>query len=112
MPSEFALYQPISSSWFLHVGPPMFGLPRHPFFPTPFMPVPPPNTFMMHPRFPMPAASPHGMISPVSHLLINSNDMSNSENIDSSNITPNSTGYERQSNGGVLSPVPESKFTS
>ncbi|CAF0886914.1 unnamed protein product [Adineta ricciae] len=87
--------------------PPMFGLPRPPFFPTPFMPVPPPNTFMMHPRFPMPAASPHGMISPVSHLLINSNDMSNSENIDSSNITPNSTGYERQSNGGVLSPVPE-----
>ncbi|UJR22902.1 hypothetical protein I4U23_025930 [Adineta vaga] len=87
--------------------PPMFGLPRPPFYPTPFLPHPPPNAFMMHPRFPMPTTSPHGMISPLSHLMINSNDMNNSENVDSSNITPNSTSYERQSNEGVLSPVPE-----
>ncbi|CAF4112772.1 unnamed protein product, partial [Adineta steineri] len=89
--------------------PPFMGFPRPPFFPPSFMSGPPPNAFIMHPRFPMPTTSPHGMISPLSHLMINSNDTNNSEITDSSNVTPNSTSYETHSNGGILSPVPENE---
>jgi hypothetical protein len=64
---------------------------------------------MMHQRYPMPTASPHGMVSPISHLIINGNDANNSQIVDSSNITPNSTSHDTQSNGGAASPAPDSK---
>ncbi len=73
------------------------------------MPPPPPNPFMMHPRFSMPTNGPQGMVSPITHLITNSNDANNSEIIDSSNITPNSTSYDAQSNGEIVSPIPDGK---
>jgi hypothetical protein len=54
----------------------------------------------MHPRFPMPNPGPHGILSPISHLINNSNDANTSEIIDSSN----STSYD-----AVVSPVPNGK---
>ena len=62
---------------------------------------------MLHPRFPMPPGGPHGMISPISHLIINGNDANNSEIIDSSNITPNSISHDVQSNETAGSPIPD-----
>ena len=84
----------------------MFGLPRPPFFP-PFMP--PPNPFMMGARFPMPVTGPHGMISPIPHLMTNGSggsDANSFEIVDSTNITPNSTSYDTQLNGSAISPTP------
>lgn len=90
---------------------PPFGLARPPFFPPPFMP--PPNPFMMAPRFPMPMGGPHGMISPISHLMTNGSgggsDTNSFEIVDSTNITPNSTSYDTQVNGSAVSPPPDGK---
>jgi len=63
----------------------------------------------MHPRFPIPPGGPHGMLSPISHLITNGSDANSSEMIDSSNLTPNSTSYDAQSNGAVVSPLPDGK---
>ncbi|CAF1379791.1 unnamed protein product [Rotaria sp. Silwood1] len=87
--------------------PTLFNLPRPPFFPPPFMSYPQPNSFMMHPRFPMTPVGPHGIISPISHLITNGNDTNNSEMIDSSNITPNSMNYDTQSNGITTLSLPD-----
>lgn len=88
----------------------MFGMPRPPFFPPPFLPAPP-NPFMMGPRFPMPMAGPMGMISPISHLMTNGSaggsDANSFEIVDSTNITPNSTSYDAQINGSAVSPTPD-----
>jgi hypothetical protein len=83
-------------------GPPLFGLPRPPFFPPQFMP---PNPFMLHPRFPMQPGGPHGMISPIPHLITNGNDTNTSEMIDS----PNSASYDTQLNGVGISPISDGK---
>ncbi|CAF4484310.1 unnamed protein product [Rotaria sp. Silwood1] len=95
----------------LRIRPPLFGLPRPPFFPPPFMP--PPNPFMMGPRFPMPVGGPHGMISPISHLITNGSgggsDANSFEIVDSINVTPNSTSYDTQLNGSAVSPIPNGK---
>ncbi|CAF3682940.1 unnamed protein product [Rotaria socialis] len=92
----------------LRIRPPMFGPPRVPFFPPPFMG--PPNPFMMGPRFPMSVGGPHGMLSPISHLITNGSaggsDANSFEIVDSANITPNSTSYDAQLNGSAVSPVP------
>lgn len=48
----------------------------------------------------MPNPGPHGILSPISHLINNSNDANTSEIIDSSN----STSYD-----AVVSPVPNGK---
>ncbi|CAF2885569.1 unnamed protein product [Rotaria sp. Silwood2] len=93
----------------LRMRPPLFGLPRPPFFPPPFMP-PPPNPFMMGPRFPMSVGGPHGMISPIPHLITNGSgggsDANSFEIVDSINVTPNSTSYDAQLNGSAVSPIP------
>jgi len=84
-------------------------MPRPPFFPPPFMP--PPNPFLMAPRFPMPPGGPHGMISPIPHLMTNGSaggsDSNSFEMVDSTNITPNSTSYDVQVNGSATSPIPD-----
>jgi hypothetical protein len=49
------------------------------------------------------------MMSPISHIITNGNDLTSSEIIDSSNLIPNSTNYDTQSNENVISPVPDSK---
>ncbi|CAF4196018.1 unnamed protein product [Rotaria sp. Silwood2] len=82
---------------FIH-RPTLFNMPRPPFFPPPFM---------MHPRFPMTPVGPHGIMSPISHLITNGSDTNNSEIIDSSNITPNSTSYDMESNEIAVSPLPD-----
>ncbi len=92
-----------------YLGPPLFGLSRPPFFPQAFLSHPPPNPFIMHPRFPISTPGPHGMMSPISHIITNGNDLTSSEIIDSSNLIPNSTNYDTQSNENVISPVPDSK---
>jgi hypothetical protein len=56
----------------------------------------------MHPRFPIPTPGSHGMISPISNLMTNGNDLISSEIIDSMN-------YDIKSNEVVISPVPDSK---
>ena len=95
------------------LGPPMFGLARPPFFPPPFMPPPPHNPFMMPPRFPMPVGGPHGMISPIPHLMTNGSgggsDTNSFEIVDASSITPNSTNYDTQLNGSAVSPIPDGR---
>jgi hypothetical protein len=72
-----------------------------------------PNPFMMGPRFPMPMGGPHGMISPVGHLMTNGSgagsDTNSFEIVDSANITPNSTSYDAQLNGSAVSPAPDGK---
>ncbi|CAF0751568.1 unnamed protein product [Rotaria sordida] len=91
------------------IRPPLFGLSRPPFFPPPFMP-PPRNPFMMGSRFPMPIGGPHGLISPIQHLITNGSnggsDANSFEIVDSVNITPNSTSYDAQLNGSAASPIP------
>lgn len=72
----------------------------------------PPNPFMMHPRFPMPMAGSHRVISPIPNLTINGGDANNSEIIDSSNLTPNSISCDAQSNGALGSPVVTGKNLS
>ncbi len=73
------------------------------------MPPPPPNPFMMGPRFPMQMGGPHGMISPIPHLMTNGSgggsDTNSFEIVDSTNITPNSTSYDMQLNGSAVSPT-------
>ena len=96
------------------LGPPLpFGLPRPPFFPPHFLSGPPPNPFMMGPRFPMPMAGSHGMLSPIAHLMTNGSaggsDANSFENVDSTNITPNSTSYDVQTNGSAASPRDDGK---
>lgn len=99
-----------SPSDMFRMRPTLFGLTRPPFFPPPFMP-PPPNPFMMGPRFPMPVGGPHGMISPIPHLMTNGSgggsDTNSFEIVDSTNITPNSTSYDVQLNGSAVSPTPD-----
>jgi hypothetical protein len=63
----------------------------------------------MYPRFPMSTPGSHGIVSPIPHLLTNGNDTNNSGIIDSSNLTPNLTSYDVQSNGAVVSPIPDGK---
>ncbi|CAF1107005.1 unnamed protein product [Rotaria sordida] len=87
--------------------PTLFNLPRPPFFPPPFMPPLQANPFMMHPRFPMTPVGSYGIMSPMSHLITNGSDGNNSEIIDSSNITPNSTSYDMESNGITTSSLPD-----
>ncbi len=73
---------------------------------------PPTNPFMLGPRFSMPVGGPHGMISPIPHLMINSSggsDANSFEIVDSANITPNSTSYDAQVNGVAVSPMPDGK---
>lgn len=60
------------------------------------MPSHPPNLFMMHPRFPMPTAVPHGTISPIQHWTVNGNDMNSTEMVNSTDITPNSISCDGQ----------------
>jgi hypothetical protein len=102
----------IIENYFDELGPPLFGITRPPFFPPPFMP-PPPNPFMMGPRFPMPVGGPHGMISPIPHLMTNGSgggsDTNSFEIVDSTNITPNSTSYDVQLNGSAVSPTPDGR---
>jgi len=73
--------------------------------------MPPPNPFLMAPRFPMPPGGPHGMISPIPHLMTNGSaggsDSNSFEMVDSTNITPNSTSYDVQVNGSATSPIPD-----
>ena len=92
--------------------PPPFGLGRPPFFP-PFLGGPPPNPFMMGPRFPMPMPGPHGLLSPIAHLMTNGSaggsDANSFEHVDSTNITPNSTSYDVQMNGSAASPRDDGK---
>lgn len=79
----------------------MFNMPRPPFFPSPFMPPPQPLSFMMHPRFSM---------SPITHLITNASDETNSEMIDSANFIPHSTNYDTQANGhDEISSPPDGK---
>ncbi|CAM2714606.1 unnamed protein product [Rotaria socialis] len=85
--------------------PPIFNLSGPPFYPPPFMPHPPPNLFMMHPRFSMSPIGPHEMASPISNLVTNANEPNDSEAIDSLNITSNATNYNGQSNGVARSPL-------
>ena len=96
-----------------YLGPPPFSFARPPFFPPPFMPPPLPNSFMMAPRFPMTVDSPHGLISPIPHLVTNGNGGGNDANsfeiVDSVNITPNSTSYDSQVNGSTVSPMAEDR---
>ena len=87
------------------LGPPPFGLSRPLFYPSPFMPSPQPNLFMMHPRFPMPTAVPHGTTSPIQHLIVNSNEMNSTEMVNSSDITPNSISCDGQVDGMGDSPA-------
>ena len=93
----FYLLNNLSNSSF-YSGPPPFGLSRPPFFPGPFLPHPPPNAFIMHPRFPMPNSGPHGMMSPIAPLITNGSDANNSEIIDS------------QSNEVLASPATDGKY--
>ncbi|CAF1208086.1 unnamed protein product [Adineta ricciae] len=98
-----------SPSEMFRMRPPLFGLPRPPFYPPPFLP-PPPNPFMMGARFPMPIGAPHGMISPIPHLITNGSggsDANSFEIVDSTNITPNSISYDTQLNGSAVSPPPD-----
>jgi len=70
---------------------------------------------MLGPRFPMPVGGPHGIISPIPHLMINSSggsDANSFEIVDSANITPNSTSYDAQVNGAAVSPMPDGKSFS
>jgi hypothetical protein len=66
---------------------------------------------MMGPRFPMPMPGPHGMISPIAHLMTNGSaggsDANSFEIVDSTNITPNSTSYDVPLNGSAASPIPD-----
>jgi hypothetical protein len=63
----------------------------------------------MGPRFPMQMGGPHGMISPIPHLMTNGSgggsDTNSFEIVDSTNITPNSTSYDMQLNGSAVSPT-------
>ena len=76
--------------------------------------MPPPNPFMMAARFPMPMNGPHGMISPIAHLMTNGSgggsDTNSFEIVDSTNITPNSTSYDAQVNGSAASPPLDGKI--
>jgi hypothetical protein len=93
----------------------MFGMGRPPFFPPPFLPVPPPPPYMMPPHFPMPVPGPHGMISPIAHLVTNGSvggsDANSFELVDSTNITPNSTSYDVPLNGSAVSPYPQGELS-
>jgi hypothetical protein len=67
---------------------------------------------MMGARFPMPVGGPHGMISPIPHLMTNGSggsDTNSFEFVDSANITPNSTSYDAQFNGSAVSPTHDGK---
>jgi hypothetical protein len=60
----------------------------------------------------MPVGGPHGMISPIPHLMTNGSggsDANSFEIVDSTNITPNSTSYDAQLNGSAVSPTPDGK---
>jgi hypothetical protein len=60
----------------------------------------------------MPVGGPHGMISPIPHLMTNGSggsDANSFEIVDSTNITPNSTSYDAQFNGSAISPAPDGK---
>lgn len=63
----------------------------------------------------MPMPGPHGMISPIQHLMTNGSmggsDANSFEIVDSINVTPNSTSYDAQLNGSAVSPVPNGKTT-
>ncbi|CAF1624304.1 unnamed protein product, partial [Adineta steineri] len=101
-----------SPSEMFRIRPPLFTMQRPPFFPPPFMPPPPPNPFMMGARFPMPPmGGPHGLISPIPHIMTNGSgagsDTNSFEIVDPSNITPNSTTYDAQANGSAVSPTPD-----
>ena len=93
------------------------AMPRPPFFPPPFLPHPV-HPFMMGPRLPMGMGmpGPHGMISPIGHMMTNGSgggsDANSFEIVDSANITPNSTSYDPQINGSAASPTPEGKVFS
>ncbi len=102
IPSKKIIYLTKFLSSIFYSGPPIFGLSRPPFFPQAFLSHPPPNPFIMHPRFPIPTPGSHGMMSPISNLMTNGNDLISSEIIDSTN-------YDIKSNEVVISPVPDSK---
>jgi hypothetical protein len=57
----------------------------------------------------MQMGGPHGMISPIPHLMTNGSgggsDTNSFEIVDSTNITPNSTSYDMQLNGSAVSPT-------
>ncbi|UJR26027.1 hypothetical protein I4U23_007373 [Adineta vaga] len=99
-----------SPSEMFRMRPPLFGLPRPPFYPPPFLPPHPHNPFMMGARFPMPVGGPLGVISPIPHLMTNGSggsDANSFEIVDSANITPNSISYDPQLNGSAVSPTPD-----
>ena len=112
IPSNYSYFRNKSLLSVVGLGPPQYGFPRPPFYPSTFMPPPPPNLFMMHPRFPMANLPPHGAISPTQHLIINGNETNSAEMVDFSNLTPNSLNYDGQTNDSIHSPSTNGKSHS